>query len=213
MATAKKAKPVEPAKPSRLELRREARKITILRAAGAELARAGFSRASLDDIAEHIHVTKATLYHYFANKEALYLAWMDHASDEVNGRLEASVDPAQPPKQRLWELANAEVLILTADFPDYARLFMAGVDWPDALQERIRELRRRHEAHFRAVVDDGIASGEFQVADAAVARYALQGALAYLPEWYRGSGRLSPEDFAAAMADTVIRLFGVKRQP
>jgi TetR/AcrR family transcriptional regulator, regulator of autoinduction and epiphytic fitness len=210
MATAKKSKTAEPPKPTRLELRREARKITILRAAGAELARAGFSRASLDDIADHIHVTKATLYHYFANKEALYLAWMDHASDEVNERLEAAIDPGRPAKERLWKLTQAEVVILTTDFPDYARLFMAGVDWPDALQDRIRELRRRHEAHFRTVVDDGIASGEFKVADPAVARYCLQGALAYLPEWYRGGGRLTPEDFATAMADTLIRLFGVE---
>jgi AcrR family transcriptional regulator len=208
MATTKKSGEIaEPEKPSRLELRREARKLAILRAAGAELAQAGFSRASLDDIAEHVHVTKATLYHYFANKEALYQAWMTHVSIEVNERLDAAVDPSQPAAKRLWELANAEVLILTSDFPDYARLFMAGLDWPEAFQEQIRELRRTHEAHFRAVIDDGVASGEFQVVDETVARYCLQGALAYVPEWYRGGGRLSSKELAASVADTLVRLF------
>ncbi len=192
--------------PSRLELRREARKQVILRAAGAELARAGYSRASLDDIAEHVHVTKATLYHYFANKEELCQAWMDDVTARVNARLDSAVTTGSA-KERLWQLANAEVLILTTDFPDYARLFMAGVDWPESFQQKIRELRRTHEANFRQVIDDGVASGEFEVADETIARYCLQGALAYVPEWYRSGGRLSAEDLAASVADALVRIF------
>src|SRR5689334_17386375 len=91
MATAgRRTKKQDEAKPSRLELRREARKQAILQAAGTELARAGYSRASLDDVAAHVHVTKATLYHYFANKEELYQAWMEDVSREVNARLAAA---------------------------------------------------------------------------------------------------------------------------
>jgi AcrR family transcriptional regulator len=205
-AAGKPTKKKEEAKPSRLELRREARKQAILRAAGAELARAGYNRASLDDIAEHVHVTKATLYHYFANKEELYRTWMDDVSVEVNARLAAAVGDG-PARQRLWQLANAEVLILTTDFPDYARLFMSGVDWPEPFQQRIRELRRAHEASFRAVIDDGVAAGEFDAADETIARYCLQGALAYVPEWYRDKGRLGSEELAASVADAVIRMF------
>src|SRR4051794_32749520 len=127
MAAAKKrGKAKDPEKPSRLELRREARKQVILRAAGAELARAGYSRASLDDIAEHVHVTKATLYHYFANKEELHQAGMDDVPAQVNARLVDAL-PDGPAKERLGQLPTAGVLILTPAFPDYARLFMAGV--------------------------------------------------------------------------------------
>lgn len=207
MAKKRVAKKKEAAeKPSRLELRREARKQVILRAAGAELARAGYSRASLDDIAEHVHVTKATLYHYFANKEELYQAWMDDVTSQVNARLSEAVSDGTA-KERLRQLAEAEVLILTTDFPDYARLFMAGVDWPESFQKKIRELRRTHEANFRQVIDDGVANGEFNAADETVARYCLQGALAYVPEWYRSGGRLSAEELAASVADTVVRIF------
>jgi AcrR family transcriptional regulator len=207
MATANKpTKKEDEAKPSRLELRRETRKQAILRAAGAELARAGYSRASLDDIAEHVHVTKATLYHYYANKEELYRAWMDDVSAQVNTRLDAAVGEG-PARKRLWRLANAEVLILTTDFPDYARLFMAGVDWPEPFQERIRELRRTHEENFRRVIDDGVANGEFDAPDETIARYCLQGALAYVPEWYRAGGRLGSEELAASVADAVVRIF------
>jgi AcrR family transcriptional regulator len=199
--------PAEWCEPTRLERRREARKEAILRAAGIELSRAGFSRASLDAIAERVNVTKATLYHYFSNKEALYQAWMDYVSAEVRQRLEAVVEEEGSATIRLRNLARAEVLILTKEFPDYARLFMSGVDWPEAFQARIRELRRSHEAYFREAIQDGIASGEFDVVDESVARYCLQGALAYVPEWYHSGGRLSQDDVADLVADSLMRLF------
>jgi AcrR family transcriptional regulator len=197
---------VEP-EPSRLERRREARKEAILRAAGVELAQAGFSRVSLDDIAERVNVTKATLYHYFSNKEALYQGWMDHVTVEVRERLEAVVDESDSPTARLRKLVRAEVLILTEEFPDYARLFMSGVDWPQAFQERIRELRRAHESYFGQAIKDGVASGEFDPVDESVARYCLQGALAYVPEWYHGGGRLSLDEVAELVADSLMRMF------
>ncbi|WCB91806.1 hypothetical protein DSM104299_00483 [Baekduia alba] len=198
----------ESKEPSRLERRREERKQAILRAAGAELARAGFSRASLDDIAERVHVTKATLYHYYENKEALYHAWMEAISAQVHAELVAEAEAAgETARGRLWRLAHREVMILTTGFPDYARLFMGAVDWPESFQEQIRELRRGHEALFRGVISDGVASGEFRVVDETVARYCLQGALIYVPEWFRDDGRSSAGQIADAVADTVIRMF------
>jgi AcrR family transcriptional regulator len=192
---------------SRLERRRDAKKQAILRAAGAELAESGFGRASLDDIAERVYITKATLYHYFPNKEALYHAWMDLVSAEVADRVEPIVRSDASARERLAKLAYNEVLLLTTELPDYARIFTGGVDWPDAFQDRIRELRSAHERPFRDVIQSGIESGEFEVEDPAVARYCLQGALVYVLEWYHKDGRLTPEDLAHQVSATVLRLF------
>lgn len=196
------------AKPSRLELRREARKLAILRAAGAEVERVGFSRASLDDIADHVHVTKATLYHYFENKEALFQAWMEHVAAEGNSRLEAALgDSSQSARQRLWNLAYTEVLFMVMEHPDYARLFMIVLDWPDSFQGKLREIRERRDSFFINVINEGIEAGEFEVIDKAVARYSMLGGIAYVPIWYRKDGRLSPEEMAAAVAETTVRMF------
>jgi AcrR family transcriptional regulator len=194
--------------PTRLELRREARKLAILRAAGAELARVGFGRTSLDDVAEHIHVTKATLYHYFDSKDELFRAWMDHVSAEANSRLAAAIsDPTESATMRLWRLAYTEVLILTKEFPDYSRIFMVGVDWPESFHPNLRRLWDAHESHFVTVISDGIERGEFDVVDRSISRYCMLGGIAYVPNWYHGDGRLGPEQLAEAVADTTIRLF------
>jgi AcrR family transcriptional regulator len=183
----------ERAKPTRLELRREARKLSILEAAGAELARVGFGRASLDDVADRVHVTKATLYHYFASKDELFIAWMDHVSSDANQRLAAAIsDPAESAAMRLWRLAYTEVIILTRDSPEYARIFMVGVDWPESFHAHLRALWERHESHFVAVIDDGIESGDFEVFDRSISRYCMLGGIAYVPNWYHDGGRLGP---------------------
>jgi AcrR family transcriptional regulator len=195
---------------ARLERRREVRRQTILRAAGAELADSGFNRSSLENIAERVHVTKATLYHYFDSKEALYQAWMQAVTAEVQGRLEPIANSGELPADRLRQLIREEVVLLTTDFPEYARLFTRGADWPDSFQDEIRTLRRAHEQLFRDVVADGIESGEFDVTDETVSRYCLQGVLVYLSEWYRLGGRLDPATLAEVVADTAMRLFAPK---
>lgn len=195
-------------KPSRLELRREARKLAILRAAGAELERVGFTRASLDDIADHVHVTKATLYHYFENKEALFQAWMEHVSAEGNSRLQDALgEPSESAAQRLWKLIYTEVLFLVKEYPDYARLFMIVLDWPDSFQGQLREIREKRDSYFIQVIKEGIESGEFEVVDKAVARYCMLGGIAYIPTWYNRDGRFGPEKLAEAVADSTLRMF------
>jgi AcrR family transcriptional regulator len=194
--------------PSRLELRREARKLAILRAAGAELERVGFSRASLDDIADHVHVTKATLYHYFENKEALFEAWMEHVSGEGNSRLEQALgDSSQSARERLWKLIYTEVLFLVNEYPDYARLFMIVLDWPDSFQGRLRKIREKRDSYFIRVIKEGVEAGEFEVVDKAVARYCMLGGIAYIPTWYNRDGRFGPDKLAEVVADTSLRMF------
>lgn len=192
---------------ARLSRRRDARRQTILRAAGAELAASGFNGANIENIAERVHVTKATLYHYFDGKEALYREWMRAVTTDVQGQLEPIAAGTEPASVRLRRLISREVVLLTTEFPEYARLFLGGVDWPDAFHDEIRELRRAHEDLFRSVIDAGIASGEFNPIDQTVARYCLQGMLVYLSEWFRPGGRLDPDGLAETVADTALRLF------
>ena len=56
----------------------------LVEAAARAFARAGFDRASVDDIAREAAVAKGTTYLYFANKRALFLA----ALDELGTRLD-----------------------------------------------------------------------------------------------------------------------------
>src|ERR1700694_5396409 len=57
----------------------EAKREALLREAAAAFNRQGFHATSLDDIARNLGVTKAALYHYFPNKNAVLQACFDKA--------------------------------------------------------------------------------------------------------------------------------------
>src|ERR1700761_2102444 len=99
----------------------------ILRAAGRELLNAGYSGASLDNIAEAVFVSKATLYHYFPTKKDLYLAWLEMVHTAAMGRIMPASELDLDPAERLRSMVVAEVLVFATDFPDYARVFLRGM--------------------------------------------------------------------------------------
>lgn len=55
----------------------------ILAAATAAFAERGLAGARVDDIASRAGINKRMLYHYFGNKEALYLAVLEHVYAEL----------------------------------------------------------------------------------------------------------------------------------
>jgi TetR/AcrR family transcriptional regulator len=67
----------------------------------------GYDRASMNKIAEACRVSKANLYHYYKDKEALLFDVIRFHLEELLEVVEAADKPDLPPQQRLRELAGA----------------------------------------------------------------------------------------------------------
>ncbi|HEY3522580.1 MAG TPA: hypothetical protein VGK63_02660, partial [Candidatus Limnocylindrales bacterium] len=65
--------------------------------------------------------------------------------------------------------------------------------------------RDAYEARLRAVIADGMATGELALTDAPVAATFLLSALNGIATWFRPDGRLSPDALAEHYADLSIR--------
>lgn len=75
----------------------ERTKATILKAARDEFCEQGFNGARVDAIAERAKANKRLLYHYFGNKEALYLAVLVDAYQEIRrGERELRISQYDP---------------------------------------------------------------------------------------------------------------------
>jgi AcrR family transcriptional regulator len=66
----------------------------ILRAASVQFAQQGFHGTTVRDIAKAVNLHPPSIYHFFENKEALYLRCVDAAFERTAGRLRASLDPS-----------------------------------------------------------------------------------------------------------------------
>ena len=197
---------------SRIERKRLRRMNEILRVAADVVAERGYQNTSLDEVAERLDVAKASLYYYFESKQALVGACLDTAAAEVQRRLEVIVEEGGTPTETLRRLIIEQQVFTTQDRPELSRLFLRHLEWPPPLLEKIHEWLVRHDRIWKAVIEEGIAAGEFQpTTDPAVVRHCLHGALDFVPFWYHPDGRYDPQALFEQVADTVLLMLGAKK--
>jgi hypothetical protein len=83
---------------------------------------------------------------------------------------------------------------------------------PEARTE-ILALRRQCDAEVRAVIEDGLAAGEFDVLDVKGTTLAILSLCIDVARWFNIAGPWTPDEIGALYADLVLRMVGVKQHP
>lgn len=159
---------------------------SLIDAAIDEFAQHPYGVASVSQIVQRAGIAKGSIYQYFADKQDFYLFLVEHAAAEQL-RLLQELAPAEDTPDVFAQLRrqmSATVRVGLAA-PRLARLVAraVGEDLPfrDELAQRLGSARL---AHFRALVEAGIARGEIDPAldpeTAAAAIAGLTGALGAL---------------------------------
>src|SRR5688572_11703288 len=135
----------------------------ILQAAIRLFAKHGFHAVSVDQIVGQAQVNKRMVYHYFGSKDALFEA----ALSEVYKRIESvefhAVERGRSPREKLSRLLESYFEFLDQE-PEFTRL----LQWENL--EKGRHLTKENHLlsknpffeRFRAIVQDGVATGEFR---------------------------------------------------
>jgi AcrR family transcriptional regulator len=202
--------PSRPAAP-RWQRRKEARPAEILDAALSVFAEKGFAAARLEQVARRAGVSKGTLYLYFDSKEALFeavvrsaivpriadaeslLAAHDGSAAELLGKLyRAFADVMADPKvSAIPKLVISEA----GNFPELARFYL-------------REVVSRGLRLMQAVLERGVARGEFIPVDPHHATRLLIAPVLFLALWRQSLGRHDekPLDADEFLADALALL-------
>jgi TetR/AcrR family transcriptional regulator, regulator of autoinduction and epiphytic fitness len=194
---------------SRVERRRDRRKAEIVRTATEILSASGYQGMSLEEVAEKTDIAKATLYHYFASKDDLVAAALEVLTQEVLQRLaarQAAMGEAAAPEM-LRALVDEQILILTETAPEVAAVFSWPRAWPAAFEEHMKDMRRRHDAVFRQVVERGIAAGEFICGNVSIALQCMHGILNQSSVWMPHVAAGDREKVRGGVVDCALRLF------
>ena len=203
----------EPPQLGRVARKRQRRINEILRVAAEVLSERGYYNSSLEEIADRLDLAKASLYHYFDSKEALLTACLGTVAEEAIRRLTVIAVGAGTAPERLRGLIIEQLRIITVEYPELARLFLAHLEWPAAVRERIKDWHTRHDAVFRAVIEEGVKAGELADIDISLVRHNLTGSLNFVPFWFKPGGRYSDTEAFEAVADSVLLMFGVGAPP
>ncbi len=94
----------------------------------------GFSRVSMDDLAKELGMSKKTLYAYFAGKDALVQAILEHRTTKIEKSLQEIVECAKPFVEKFRDLAQLLQIrigeVSPAFLEDIRRFFSGGL-WRD----------------------------------------------------------------------------------
>jgi len=168
-------------------------------------ARDGYERTAMRDIAEAADITKAALYYYFPNKEALYervvLESMQSLMDDVAAAVAAADSPTA--RIRAFMQSSADVFDLARDrWIAGSRAFREGGRGGQHLAAIA--LRDRYESLLRQCIAEGIASGEVRAIDPAIAGRFLLSGLNQMTNWHRPDGRLGVTEVMRQFLDMAL---------
>jgi AcrR family transcriptional regulator len=176
----------------------------ILEAAAQIFSQKGYHATSMADIAEAVHLQKASLYHHVSSKQEILAALLDQALDVLIERIGAVVNQPLPPDQKL-RCAIATYLEAVAEHRDLASILLLeyrSLETP--FRERHIPRRDRFEALWRGLVQEGKRSGVFNCADPVFAARALLGVMNWTITWYRPDGELTPQEIADRYANLLL---------
>ena len=172
----------------------------ILARAAHLFARGGFSGTSMNRVAEAAGLSKAALYHYFRDKDALLVEIAEGHVSKLVALVEDAAVLALPPEARMRRLIE-RIMAEYAGAEDAHRVLTSDVRFLAPAD------RRRILAKERRVVEgfaDAIAAWRPEQARAALTKpltMLLFGMVNWMFTWMRPGGALSHEELAPMVAD------------
>ena len=166
----------------------------------------GFVRTTLDAVAERLNVTKPFIYAHFRSKSELLGVICAHgirASLDALDRVLATRAAAADQLSALMHGFMSAVLDNQKNIGIYTRE-EKHLDAKD--RKAIEDMRREFDRKLRALLDAGVASGEFEIADTQMASLAIGGIASWAYVWFRPDGRLGVNQIAEHMAALVAAM-------
>ncbi|MBN9535354.1 MAG: TetR family transcriptional regulator [Alphaproteobacteria bacterium] len=169
----------------------------------------GFQKTTIDDIGGSLGVTKPFIYTYFDSKYSILEQLYDRAYRDLHtGILEILNAEEGGPAERLRRVVrlyveeNIERQKLTAIMLEEER---------NLAPKKRAEVRRKHrefDGKLTSLIEEGVAAGEFKVADPKLASLAISGMVRWMHRWYSPEGRLAPAELAARLSDLALNIVG-----
>lgn len=187
--------PSRPRKPDQKE--------RIRRKAAQLFAKNSYHGTGVQELGEAVGLGRGALYHHIGSKEALLEDIATRHVKAVTHYGEELLAQDLSAEEKLRRLSRVQMRTLADHLPD---MIVATRDVPTVrapLRRRIVAWRDRFEAVWVAIVDQGVAAGEFRPLDP-VAVKGILGMHNFGYMWVRPQGRLAPEEIADVFCDIVL---------
>ncbi len=174
----------------------------VLRTAVRLFLKRGFWRTSLDDVAAKLHITKPALYHYFHNKEEIYLECYRRGISLIQANLDTLCAAPSTGLEKVASFIYTYAVVIAEDF---GRCVVRQDDRelsPRARAE-VRSYKRAVDRCLRSFLQQGIDDRTIRPCDVKLTAFAIAGAVNSLALWFEPRGALTAGEVAQAFAHTL----------
>ncbi|MDQ0937926.1 TetR/AcrR family transcriptional regulator [Streptomyces turgidiscabies] len=180
----------------------------LLVAAVEAFAERGYHATTTRDIAGRAGMSPAALYIHYKTKEELLHRISRIGHQKAVDILRTAAQAEGTATERLAEAVSSFVR-WHAGGRTTARVVQYELDslGPDARAE-ILALRRQCDAEVRGIIEDGMETGEFDVADVPGTTLAVLSLCVDVARWFNVKGPRTPDEVGALYADLVLRMVG-----
>lgn len=181
----------------------------LLLAAVEAFAERGYHATTTRDIASRAGMSPAALYIHYKTKEELLHRISRIGHEKALDILRTASRAEGGPAKRLADAVSSFVR-WHAGGRTTARVVQYELDslGPEARAE-IVGLRRQVNAEVRGIIEDGVRSGDFDVADVQGTTLAVLSLCIDVARWFNVNGPRTPEEVGALYADLTLRMVGV----
>jgi TetR/AcrR family transcriptional regulator, cholesterol catabolism regulator len=167
----------------------------------------GYSASTTREIAAHLGINKATLYHHFGGKEDLLHDLSAESLKRMKTDVAIAIASETDPLSRLRTCIRVHVTTMLADRDKHASMLFELRSLTGERAAHVLELRDQYEQIIRAVLQEGQERGPIR--DDVAVKYLALGLLNMLNWtifWFEPDGDLAPDQLAEVLAE--LFLFG-----
>jgi len=138
----------------------------ILDATDRLLARYGYKKMTIDDLAQEVGIGKGSVYLHFKSKEEIALSHIDRIIERLKSNLRAIAEKGLTPEKRLSEMLLERVLYRFDSVQHYSQSLneLLSKLRPSLLDRRKRYFNEEARI-FAAVIEEGQRIGKFATSD------------------------------------------------
>jgi AcrR family transcriptional regulator len=180
----------------------------VLDAALTLFAERGYDGTAVSQIAASLGIRTPSLYNHMRSKQDLLQAIIGRTMDGVLDDFRAAVEGLSDPVERLRRAIRVYALRHTTHRREALVANRDTISLPEPTQTRMRQRQRDHERAVRAIICDGVGTGEFHVDSPALASFAILEMCLSIARWFRDDGPRTAEQVADEYTDFALRVAG-----
>lgn len=166
----------------------------------------GYRATSMNDLADEVHLSKSTLYHYYRSKQDLLVAIYQRVMLENIAAAKRATQGNPSAANAIRKMLFDRVAYTCRNNRILQIFHQEEAELSKRLMSEVLASRRRYQAVMTDLLERGLAEGElkFDTTPMIVAN-ALLGACNWSYKWYNPEGARSPEELANEVVDLLMK--------